>query len=254
MSRPPPPSYFPPPFSNTPNSNVTRTSVYLPPGPAHPPQSEFTLYPLGVCAICDIESRVFLASNYGIYLPQLSGTYPTSQPHQPPPARRTRDPYSVNSYAPASTYTYSSSTPHPSAHLLSPAPPQHSTFPIPSSTYTYSSSSPYPSANLPSSGPPQTYSTFPIPSVPGRYSVPTNVSGMPPPSMTQRISTMPTPDQAHSPHSMLYPNVPAPAIFHQPSHSGMSGGASNVTGDRSHCACIVYNVYQNTMFSDRLST
>ena len=258
MSRPPPPPSFPPPNSNTPNANLTRGSAYPPPGSAYPPpQSEFILYPLGVCAICDIEPRVFLASNYGIYhSPRQSTTYPTSQPHQPPPSNRTRDPFSVNSYAPASTYSYSYSTPtpHHSAYLPPSGPPQtHSTFPIPSSTHSYSSSTPTPHYSAPSGS--QTDSTFfPIPSVPGGYSAPTNVYGMPPPSMTQRITTMPTPGQAHNPHSVPYHNVPAPAIFHQPSHSRMSGEASNVTGNRSHCACIVYNVYQNTMFSDRLST
>jgi len=220
MSQQPPPPTFPTP-------NATRSTVTYPPPPgsaaAYPPQSESTLYRFGVCAICDIELQEFLASNHGSYPPQQPVTYSTSQPHQPPPTHRMRDPYSENSHAPAPTYSYSSSPPHPSAHL-------------------------------PSSGPPQAPSSISIPSVQGGYGASTNFFGAPPPPMMQRVATMPTPSQGHNPHSVPYHNVPAPVIAHQPSHSGMSGGTRSVTGDWSHRACVVYNVYQNSTLNDRLST
>ena len=210
MSRPPPPPTFPIP--NVPRSSATGYAP--PPGSVYPPQtqSKSKLFPLGVCAICGIEPQAFLASNYGINPPQQPTTYATSQLPQPPPAHRTRDPYSNNSHAP-SPNSYSSSTPHPSAHL--------------------------PSSELPQAPP-----SMPTPSVPG-YGASTNFSGAPPPPMMQRVAAMPTPGQAHNPHSVPYYNVPAPVITHQPSHSGMSGGTPSVTGDWSHRACIVYNVYQN---------
>jgi len=215
MSQQPPPPTFPTP-------NVTRSAYPPPSGSVHPPQSESTLCQPGVYAICNIESHGFLASNHGTYPPQQPATYTTSQLPQPPPAQQTRDPYSANSHAPASTYSYSSSPPHPSAHL-------------------------------PSSGPPQAPSSIPTPSVPGGYSTSTNSFGAPPPMM-QRVATMPTPGQGHNPHSAPYHNVPAPVIAHQPSHSGMPGGTQSVTGDWSHRACVVYNVYQNSTLNDRLST
>ena len=209
MSQQHPPPTFPTP-------NVTRSGYPPPPGSVYPPQSESPLYQLGVYAICHIEPRGFLAPNHGIYPPQQAATYSTSQPAQPPPAHRIRDPYSTNSHAPSSTYSYSSSPPHPSAHL-------------------------------PSSGPPQAHSPIPVPSVPGGYGTSTNSFGAPPPPMMQRVATMPIPGQGHDPHSVPYHNVPAPVIAHYPSHphSGMSGGTRSVTGDWSHCACIVSNFYQN---------
>ena len=218
-SRPPPPPNFPTP-------NVPRGSAYSqPPGAVYSVQSESALYRLGVCAICDVESRGFLASDHGTYPPQQSVAYATPQPHQlePPPAQRTRDPHSATTHAPASAYSYSSSPPRPSAHL-------------------------------PSSGPPQAPSSMPVPSVPGGYDTFSNFSRAPPPPMMQRVATMPTPGQAHNPHSVPYHNVQAPVIAHQPSHSGMSEGTRYVTGDWSHRACIVYNVYQNMMLNDRLFT
>ena len=166
---------------------------------------------------------MFLASNHGIYPPQQPTTYATSQPPQPPHAHQSRDPYSTNTYVPASSYSYSSSPPHPSGQL-------------------------------PSSGSPQAPSSMAMPSAPRGYGTSTNFSRAPPPPMMQRVATMPTPGQAHNPHSVPYHNVPAPVIAHQPSHSGMSGATRSVTGDWSHCACILYNVYQNTILNDRLST
>ena len=207
----------PPPTFPTPN--VTRSSAYPPPGSVYPPQSESALYQLGVCAICDIESQGFLASSHGSYPPQQPAIYSTSQPHQPPLAHQTRDPYSANTHAPASTYSYSSSPSQP--------------------------------AHLPVSGAPQAPQTIPIPSVPGGYGAFTNFSGAPPPPpMVQRVATMPTPGQGHNPHSVPYHNVPAPVIA-QPSHSGMSGGTRPVTGDWSHRACIVSIFYQNTTIDCR---
>jgi len=100
MSRPPPPPSFPGfPTPNVPRSSATGYAP--PPGSVYPPQT----------------------SNRGIYPPQQAATYSTSQPHQPPHAHQTRDPYSA----------YSSSPPHPSAHLpVSGGPQAPSPIPIPS--------------------------------------------------------------------------------------------------------------------------
>ena len=158
---------------------------------------------------------MFLASHYGNYPPQQPTTYPTPQP---PPAHQTGGPHpaNANAHAPPSTYTYSSSPPHLSAHL-------------------------------PSYGSPQASPPFPMPSVQGGYGASNNSSGPPPPPpMPQRIATMPTPGQAHNPHSVPYHNVPAPVINHRPSHSGMSGVTRSVTGDWSHRACSIVRCDQST--------
>ena len=100
----------------------------------------------------------------------------------------------------------------------------------------------YSSAQLPSSGrlrPPQTPSSMAMPSVSRGYDTSTNFSRAPPPPMMQRVATMPTPGQAHNPHSVPYHNVPAPVITHQPSHSGMSGATRSIPGGWGHCACIL---------------
>jgi len=235
MLRPPQPPTFPTP-------TVPGSSPYAPPPEyVYPPQtqSKSTLYSPSVCAICDIEQRVFLVFNHGIYPSRQSGTYPTPQPSQLPPGHRSWDPCQQSATYP---------TPQPPQ-----LPPGHRSWDPYCDPYanthahasTYSSRPPHPSERLPSLGVSQPPSSIPITSVPGGYGASTNFLGVPPPPIVQGVVIMPTPGQGHNPHLVPYYNVPAPVITHQPSHLGMSGGTQSVAGDWSHRACIVYNVYQN---------
>jgi len=211
MSRPPPPPpYFPQPFlkpgtennSRSATRSTTQPMAGIPPEPAvYHPQGGSMPSTLGACAMRAIEPCEFVVPNDGTYLPQQPAPHTSLQSSPLPPGPVRRPPAPAPAPAPALTHSYSSSPPHPPPHL--------------------------PSGSVP---PPP---SFPVPSVPAGYGVPSNASGLvsPPSPPMERAATT----YAHNGQGVGYQNIAAPGISHQRSASV----------GRSHRAFIVYGVPAN---------